>query len=145
MAQPRIRMDEIVFEYHRRGDILYGKKEDGTTPTAEERESAKRVRRVIEKNFPDIRDREKAMYGDVYRSRNVKIPRVTVELLPGTYAGSLSYPDGSWSRYAKYPFSNKSEMRDIIARLLMRGIIDLDTTKVVIGGSARPLLTLMAE
>jgi muconolactone delta-isomerase len=145
MAQPRLRLDEIVFEYHRRGDILYGKKEDGTKPTEEERESAKRVRRIIERNFPDIREREKLMYGDVYRSRNLKIPRVTVELVPGSYAGKLSYPDGSWSNYATFNFSNRSEMRDVIARLVMRGIIDVDTTKVVIGGSARPLLTLMAE
>lgn len=145
MAAPKIKIEEIVAEYHRRGQVLYGKKPDGTHATPGEREKAKKVRRIIEDVLPDVRSREKRQFGESLRARSFPIPRLTVEFQPGTSAGRLTYPDGSWRQYATFNFAGLKGLRDEVARLIIRGIVDVETTEVIVGGSARPLLTLMAD
>jgi hypothetical protein len=139
------KLEEFVDRYRLAGQTLYGRKPDGSRPTPKERENEKWVRRRIEMAIPHIRDLEKKRYGDVYRSRSTPVPKLVVEMLPDSGAGKVSYPDGSWTNYATVYFSNRSELKDVIALLVLQGIVDVDETKVIVGGSARPLLTLMAE
>jgi hypothetical protein len=145
MAEQKVKISDLVTEYHLRGEILYGKKPDGSRASAGERAKAKKVRRIIEGVVPDVRSREKQMFSGVLRARSFPIPRLTVELVPGTQAGKISYPDGSWRNYTVIEFSDTRSMRDAVARLIVRGIIDVDSTQAIIAGSARPLLTLMAD
>ena len=145
MAEPRIKVDDMVVEYHLRGQVLYGVKPDGTRAAPAERERAKKVRRLIEGLLPDVRSREKQKFSGTLRARSFPIPRLTVELIPGTNAGKISYPDGSWRNYTTAEFGDRKSMRDAIAHLIIRGIIDVETTEVIVGGSARPLLTLMSD
>lgn len=139
-----VKIEEVVTQYRLAGQILYGTKPDGTAPTPMERKNAKWIRRRIEMVLPDVREREKVLFGNVERARNTPVPTITVEMLPERYSGTISYPDGSRNRYQRISFSNKDELRDAVARLVIQGVVDVDRTKVVVGGSATSLLTLMA-
>lgn len=139
-----VKIEEVVAQYHLAGQILYGTKPNGDAPTPMERKNAKWIRRRIEMALPDIRAREKAQYGNVDRVRNTPVQRIVVELLPDSAAGTISYPDGSRNRYQQIDFKDKESLRDAVARLVLQGVVDVDTTQVIVGGSATPLLTLMA-
>lgn len=138
------KLQELVDQYHLAGLKLYGQRgQEASTPR--ERLAAKWLRRRIEQLVPNIRKLEEEAFGNVERARSTPVPQLLIQFLPDTEAGNVSYPGGSWRRHERIHFTNMDEMRDILARLVLQGIVDIDTTRVVAGGSALPLLTMMRQ